>query len=412
MIKIKEEFKRLIPELTPEEFKQLETNCIDEGIREPIITWKGYIIDGHNRYHIAKKWDLEYETTEKYFEGEEDVKEWMIKNQFGRRNLSPYQRSVLALALEDIFKSKAKENLILSGKNFGIKKGFQNSGNPIEKINTHKELAKVANVSHDIVARVRKIQEAAPDEMKAKLEAGEISINKAYQEIKKQEKKEAKIKEFEELSMEFEESKDDSIVIKFEDFRTGCELIENNSIDAIITDPPYPAEFLPLWEDMFTIAERVLKPSGFMVCYANHQNLDEIFRLKNNLKYYWIFKLDFTKKPIAMGRNLIACWKPVLVYQKLPFKKIETTIEDQIKETKPFDYDERNMHDLNWGQSLGKFEWIIENFTKPNDLILEPFAGTGTTLVAAKNTKRRCIGFEIEQEKYEKIIKGRLNDGR
>lgn len=50
MILIKDEFKKLIPALTAEEFKQLEQNCLDEGIREKIITWNGFIIDGHNRY--------------------------------------------------------------------------------------------------------------------------------------------------------------------------------------------------------------------------------------------------------------------------------------------------------------------------------------------------------------------------
>ena len=109
-MKVKQEFKDLIPPLTKEEFKQLENNCMSEGIREKILTWNGFIIDGHNRYEIATKWDLDFETESKHFDSEEAVKEWMILNQFGRRNLSNYQRSVLALELEDVFSRKAKEN--------------------------------------------------------------------------------------------------------------------------------------------------------------------------------------------------------------------------------------------------------------------------------------------------------------
>ena len=74
-MKIKEEFKQLIPPLTTEEFKQLEDNCLAEGIREKILTWNGFIIDGHNRFEIATRWNLEYETESKYFENEEAVKE-------------------------------------------------------------------------------------------------------------------------------------------------------------------------------------------------------------------------------------------------------------------------------------------------------------------------------------------------
>lgn len=189
MLEIKEEFKKLIPPLTSEEFNQLEQNCLAEGIREAILTWNGFIIDGHNRYEIANKWNLDFQTKSKHFKDEEEVKEWMILNQFGRRNLSNYQRSVLALQLEEVFKEKAKENLKSSGENFG--KGTQISANPIEikPIETRKELAKVANVSHDTIAKVKVIEEKAPEEVKAQLRTGEVSINQAYQEIKKDEKK-------------------------------------------------------------------------------------------------------------------------------------------------------------------------------------------------------------------------------
>ena len=181
-IKIKEEFKKLIPPLTNEEYKQLEDNCLEEGIREKIILWKNYIIDGHNRYKIAQQWNLEIETESKSFSSEEAVKEWMILNQFGRRNLSNYQRSVLALQLEDVFKAKAKEKQKEAG-------GAVPQISAKAPIETRKELSKVAAVSHDTIAKVKKIQEKAPEEIKAKLSTGEVSINAAYKEIKKEEKK-------------------------------------------------------------------------------------------------------------------------------------------------------------------------------------------------------------------------------
>lgn len=190
MLQIKDEFKKLIPALTQEEFKQLEENCIKEGIREAILTWDGFIIDGHNRYEIAQRWNLDFETKSKHFKNEEEVKEWMILNQFGRRNLSNYQRSVLALQLEEVFKEKAKERM-LSGK--PVPKSEQ--GRTIEKISD------VANVGKDTIAKVKVIEQKAPEEIKAKLSTGEVSINQVYQEIKKEEKK----AELEEKKKEYEE---------------------------------------------------------------------------------------------------------------------------------------------------------------------------------------------------------------
>ena len=186
-MEILQQFKELIPPLSNEEYKQLEANCLDEGIREPILTWNGYIIDGHNRYNIAQQWNLEFKTESKNFKGEDEVKEWMILNQFGRRNLSNYQRSVLALQLEDVFRAKAKESKAEKVSH------FRNTGEVLQisaTPDTRKELSKVAAVSHDTIAKVKKIQEKAPEEVKAKLATGEVSINAAYKEIKKEEKKE------------------------------------------------------------------------------------------------------------------------------------------------------------------------------------------------------------------------------
>ena len=257
-----------------------------------------------------------------------------------------------------------------------------------------------------IYQEIASLEEKQQEEVMDVCEKDKLTIQKIRDLVKDIKKKE-KIKEFEKFAKGF---KDDDIKIYNDDFKNVAKKIEDESVDLVLTDPPYPEEFLPLWEKMFEVADRILKPSKFLVCYANHQNLDKIFQLKNNLKYYWTFKLDFTLKPIAKGRNLIATWKPVLIFQKLPFKKIEETIEDNVKELTPFDNSERDMHEDNWGQSIGKFEYLIEKFSKPNDLVFEPFAGTGTTLIACQRHKRKCIGAEIDKQ-YIDLIKGRLNEG-
>jgi len=52
---------------------------------------------------------------------------------------------------------------------------------------------------------------------------------------------------------------------------------------------------------------------------------------------------------------------------------------------------------------------IIENFTKKNDLIIDPFMGSGTTGIVAKKTDRQFIGIEIDPAMYE-IAKKRINN--
>ena len=82
--------------------------------------------------------------------------------QFWRRNLSAYDRSILALKLKPAIAAKAKENLIAGAEmtNTGLQKS-------VKAVNTQKEIAKVAGVSHDTIAKVEKIKQQAAPEIKA-----------------------------------------------------------------------------------------------------------------------------------------------------------------------------------------------------------------------------------------------------
>lgn len=94
-LKIKKEFKNLIRPLLRQEYLQLEENILKDGCREAIITWNGYIVDGHNRYEICTNHNVPYKTLEMDFECEEEVIAWICANQLGRRNISEETRKFL-----------------------------------------------------------------------------------------------------------------------------------------------------------------------------------------------------------------------------------------------------------------------------------------------------------------------------
>ena len=398
---IKKEFKDLIPALTAEEFAQLEANCIAEGIRENILTWQGFIIDGHNRYEIAQTHGLPFGTEEKYFKDENEVRAWMILNQFGRRNLSNYQRSVLALELEYVYQAMAKDNLSKAGQSYSPKEPLEKSTKVTKKIDTRKELAKVANVSDNTIAKVKTIQQKAAPEIKAKLETGELSINQAYQEIKKEEKIEAKQIERKKAAEQGAKRKID-IDFRLGDFEEVFADLPDGSVDCIITDPPYPKEFIECWSKLSRFAKRVLKPNGFCIAYSGQMNLPEVMdKMRENLDYYWTFAVYHEgQTQIVNGVNLMCRWKPVLIFQNGK-KKIQNTFQDYfISESR-----EKDGHD--WQQSKSGVAYLIEMFTNEGDLICEPFAGSGTTMIVAKEKNRNVIGAEIDEETYN-IAKSKL----
>jgi len=209
------EFKALIPPLSLEEYSQLEQNLLKETNPDSIVlfTWNGVLIDGHNRYEICQKHNISFKTAEKNgFTDRDDVKVWIIQNQFGRRNINNYQRSRLALELEGIFQKKAKEQHAFKHSEQYKEDMKEQISAPLPEIETVKpiestrqELAKIAKVSHDTIAKVKVIEQKATPEVKKELDAGTKSINEVYKEIKKEEKIEAREQEIQQLKIAIEE---------------------------------------------------------------------------------------------------------------------------------------------------------------------------------------------------------------
>ena len=173
-ITVDKEFESLIPPLSPEEFQQLEENCVKEGIRDALITWNGILIDGHNRFKIAAKHGLHWSEKRMEFADRNEAKRWIILNQFGRRNLSAYDRSVLALKLKPVIAEKAKERM-LAGKSDPNQKSDEGM--------TSKALGKIAGVSHDTIHKVEAIQNSDNQQLIDDVREGRESINSGYQRV-------------------------------------------------------------------------------------------------------------------------------------------------------------------------------------------------------------------------------------
>lgn len=187
-LKVDERFKSACPELSADELQRLEDLILKDGvIINPILIWNDVIIDGHNRFFIAKKHGIEFTTNDISFESDEDAIAWIKENAISQRNLNDYQRSKLVLELEDYYKQQAKgrQQESKKGNKNASKTSVQNSAHLIEDTGkTRDKLAEKAGVSHDTISKVKFIDNNAIQEIKEQLEAGEISINKAFNETR------------------------------------------------------------------------------------------------------------------------------------------------------------------------------------------------------------------------------------
>lgn len=96
-LKIDKEFKEKIPPLTDAEFEQLRENILSDGeVYEPIVTWNGVIVDGHNRWRVIQENpEIPFRTKEMDFPDKWAAFEWMYRKQLGRRNLTEQQKSYM-----------------------------------------------------------------------------------------------------------------------------------------------------------------------------------------------------------------------------------------------------------------------------------------------------------------------------
>ena len=201
---IDNEFRSLIPPLTPEEYDGLAASILADGCRDALVLWGDTLVDGHNRYEICTTHDVPFQTVQKEFADRNDVLRWIILNQFGRRNLPAYERAKLALRLKPLIAKKAKANqAVYHGNQYGgLSQKSVEVQTQIKPIDTQKEIAKAAGVSHDTIAKVEKIERQAAPEVKEQLRKGEMSINQAYQTVRREEKKQEVQQRIEEHAVE------------------------------------------------------------------------------------------------------------------------------------------------------------------------------------------------------------------
>lgn len=129
--------------------------------------------------------------------------------------------------------------------------------------------------------------------------------------------------------------------------------------------------------------------------------------LGKHLTYQWIIETHWNgdaNKQYLQQQVVLSKWLPILV-----FSKGTPHLQGGFCDTIHFDAQEKQWHD--WQQPVDVFEKLIEAFSQPGDLIVDPCSGAFTTAVACQHAKRRCIACDVD-EKCVKIGAARLHNER
>jgi len=222
-------------------------------------------------------------------------------------------------------------------------------------------------------------------------------------------------------------------------YNTDCRLIMKDiidgSIDLIVTDPPYkvtsrgtagnaggmllkdinksgnvfkhndikPIDYIPEFY-------RVLKTDAHCYIMTNHINLQEILNVATQVGFHFVKSLIWDKGNKIMGKYYMSQFEYILFFRKGYDKQINNCGTSDIlripnKKMNNTD-DGGNLHDTEKPIELMKI--LIENSSDVGELVLEPFAGIGSTILACIKTNRNYIGCEID-ENYFDTINQRIN---
>ncbi len=199
--------------------------------------------------------------------------------------------------------------------------------------------------------------------------------------------------------------------------------IPDNSVDLVVTDPPYvintSGEGLYKQEDKRYVKElneikdgfsenildeicRVLKKINVYICCSQKQILPLLkYFVEGKKCNYNLITWHKTNPVPACGNKYLTDTEYILFFRE---KGVKIYGEYKTKFTyyiTPLNQKDKALYKHPTIKPLDIIENLIINSTQEGDIVLDPFLGSGTTAVAAVNTNRHYIGFELNEEYYD-----------
>lgn len=223
----------------------------------------------------------------------------------------------------------------------------------------------------------------------------------------------------------------------------GMQEIEPASVDAIICDLPYgttanPWDVLIPWEGLWEQYNRIIKPNGVICLFAQMPfTADVVNSNRKMFRYMWTWLKDnvtgvanCNKMPLKITENICIFYKKLPTYNPQMLKGQAHKVAGKLSGSVNYKYgssfnngkrvperytDEYFPHDLIYfprdaqkmhptQKPVDLLRYLVRTYTNAGDLVLDNCMGSGTTAVACIMEKRDFIGFELNEEYYNKAL--------
>lgn len=387
-------YTALTPPLAKTEFEDLLSSIREHGQFVEIIVNKDLVIlDGHHRYKACKTLGIAPRIKVMEFDDPLFEKIFILDCNRARRQLTVFQKCEIQLKKKALLSQLARRHMSLGGKGSSTE----------EPLHVDKTLAKEIGVSTATLYRADEILKAGSDYLIQQARKPNAKIRAVYNDLERAKYREKAIAEAEQHALESSPNCDGRMKLVCKPFQEADEADE--SVDLILSDPPYTADSLTIYADLAKLAMRKLKPGGSCVLYAGHHMIFEIGDVLRaaGLKPWWVFALWHSGASATVyGRQVMVGWKPLLHFVKGEKPACKEFMSDRLDMTKP---PAKLAHD--WEQGVDEARYIVEHLTYNNQIVADYTAGSGTTGIAALSAGRYFIGYEIDSTNFA-IMQSRI----
>lgn len=383
----------ILPPLSPEEYEALKADIAVHGVQVPVeLDELGNILDGHHRVAICQELGIrDYPTIVRAGLSEDEKITHALRLNLLRRHLTREQRRDLVLDLRQRGWSLRRIAETLQVAHPTVLRDLAGAGGtnvPPDRVRgadgrsyPARRPSVVAKSAAERERALQALQIVPAEKLPAKmLDTHRLERLARYEQAAQR------------AYARLGDVQTAGVTLLRGDLRDRGIEIPDQSVDLILTDPPYAEEHLPLYSALGELAARVLKKDGLAVVYAGQMFLPEVLaRLGEHLKYWWATALILDGDHARVHpRRIQVGYKLLLLYAPPDGTGPREWLHDLWRSERKW----KPYHP--WQQSAGVAEYYIRQLTSPGDVVLDPFLGTGTTGVEAVRLGRRFIGIELD----------------